>query len=94
MSIQSRQKKHFDFILALEEKLARYLFNLPEQKILTAGTIPTPQTSKMIVEVVELKNFPGWWGVSVNGVSKEVFYGSDAQKQASKKAADIANGIC
>lgn len=68
----------------LEERLARHLFDNPEDAHKEAPL-------KRRIQVLEKEYEPGTWEVFVNGAKRYVFSGLGAHRLASAKAGELAN---
>lgn len=68
----------------LEERLAYYLYEMKERKLLSDG-----KTGKICVEVLESEQKVGAWEVWLNGKKMFYFDGPMAHQRASKKAAEV-----
>jgi hypothetical protein len=73
--------------LDLEERLALYLFNHPENEKVKM----LPASVKRVVEVESIPGDRGWM-VKLNGMGVAFFYSSKAHEEASSYAGKLANG--
>jgi hypothetical protein len=90
MSPEEKQNKFSLWKKDLEERLAKFLFDHPEEK----GPVYSPSFSSdslKRITIEESKSRPGVWIVWENNLILKEFFGPLAQREATKYGGDILN---